>query len=243
MNPTTRPHVVVLSGAGMSAESGLKTFRDSGGLWEGHRVEDVATPEAWAADPQRVLDFYNLRRRQLYQAEPNAGHRALAELERTHRVSIITQNVDNLHERAGSTEVRHLHGELDVARSTANPTLLYPLEGRDIRLGDTCAEGSQLRPHVVWFGEMVPEMEPAAQIVATADILIVVGTSLVVYPAASLAYLAPPQARKFLINPEILSDPRQDDFERIEATAAHALPTLVKRLQNELSEESNRPPQ
>jgi len=221
----------------MSAESGLKTFRDSGGLWEGHRVEDVATPEAWAADPRRVLDFYNLRRRQLYQAEPNAGHRALANLERTHRVSIITQNVDNLHERAGSTDVRHLHGELDVARSTANPTLLYPLEGRDIRLGDTCDEGSQLRPHVVWFGEMVPEMEPAAQVVSAADILLVIGTSLVVYPAASLACLAPRRARKFVINPDLVTHAQQDDFERIEATAASALPPLVRRLQDEIKPE------
>ncbi|WP_269525146.1 SIR2 family NAD-dependent protein deacylase [Coraliomargarita parva] len=223
-------HIVVLTGAGVSAESGLKTFRDAGGLWEGFRVEDVATPEAWKAHPQRVLDFYNMRRRQLYEVEPNPAHLALARLEQSFRVSIITQNVDNLHERAGSTQVLHLHGELDYARSTADETLVYPLEGKDIRMGDTCELGSQLRPHIVWFGEMVPAMETAASITSTADILIVIGTSLIVYPAASLAYLAPTTAAKFLVNPEIPEEARRYDFEFLEAKAATAIPELVKRL-------------
>ena len=230
-----RPHVVVLSGAGISAESGLKTFRDAGGLWEGHSIEEVATPEAWAANPQLVLDFYNARRRQLCTVEPNAAHTALAELESTHRVSIVTQNVDNLHERGGSTSVLHLHGELDTARSSADESLTYPLEGKDIALGETCELGSQLRPNIVWFGEAVPAMEEAAAITATADILIVVGTSLVVYPAASLAYLAPAGASKYLVNPVIPSEARMHDFEFIEATAADAIPQLVNRLQTSQS--------
>lgn len=223
-------HVVILSGAGISAESGLKTFRDAGGLWEGFRIEDVATPEAWQRDPQLVLDFYNMRRRQLFEVEPNAAHRALAELEHTHRTSIITQNVDNLHERAGSTNVLHLHGELDFARSSADESLIYELKGKDITLGDRCEHGSQLRPHIVWFGESVPAMTQAEAIVRTADILIVVGTSLVVYPAASLAFLASETARKILVNPEIPSEVKHTDFEFIEATAAGCLPRLVKEL-------------
>ncbi|MFP4674327.1 MAG: SIR2 family NAD-dependent protein deacylase [Opitutales bacterium] len=227
---TTRPHIVALSGAGISAESGIKTFRGSDGLWENHRIEDVATPEGWAANPERALDFYNARRRQLYTVEPNPAHRALARLEATHRVTVITQNIDNLHERAGSSNVVHLHGELDVARSTADPSLLYPLNGKDIRLGDLCERGSQLRPHVVWFGEMVPEIERAANIVQTADILIVVGTSLQVYPAAGLAEAAPPTAQKFLINPEIPGTVSREQFECIEAPAGAALPRLVERL-------------
>ncbi|MEO0510662.1 MAG: NAD-dependent deacylase [Verrucomicrobiota bacterium] len=223
-------HVVVLSGAGISAESGLKTFRDSGGLWEGHSIEEVATPEAWATNPRLVLDFYNARRQQLYTVEPNAAHKALAELESTHRVSIITQNVDNLHERAGSTHVLHLHGELDTARSTTNESLIYALEGKDITLGDHCELGSQLRPNIVWFGEAVPAMEEAATITATADILIVVGTSLVVYPAASLAYLAPTHAKKYLVNPAIPEEACMYDFEFIEAKAAEAIPELTAEL-------------
>ncbi len=223
-------HVVALSGAGMSAESGLKTFRGADGLWENHRVQDVATPEAWERDPELVLRFYNERRAQLYRVEPNAGHRALAELERTHRVSIVTQNIDNLHERAGSTSVLHLHGELDLARSTADPDLLYPLEGRPIELGDRCERGSQLRPHVVWFGEDVPELQRAAALVETADVLIVVGTSLQVYPAANLAYMAPPGARKFVVDLEIPDSAGLQGFDCREAAAGMALPKLVGEL-------------
>lgn len=225
-----RPHIVVLSGAGMSAESGLKTFRDAGGLWEGHRVEDVATPEAWERDPQLVLDFYNQRRRQLYQCGPHPGHRALATLEQCCRVSIVTQNVDNLHERAGSSSVLHLHGELDLARSTADSSLIYPLEGRDIALGDTCERGSQLRPHIVWFGEAVPAMAAATAIVQTADVLIIVGTSLFVYPAAGLAGCASPHAKRYLINPELPENFDAAGFTCIQEKAGIALPKLVEEL-------------
>ncbi|MGB0413824.1 MAG: SIR2 family NAD-dependent protein deacylase [Coraliomargarita sp.] len=222
--------IVVLTGAGISAESGLKTFRDAGGLWEGYRIEDVATPEAWFDAPDLVLEFYNMRRRQLYEVEPNAAHRALVELEKHHDVHIITQNVDNLHERAGSSQVLHLHGELDTARSTDDESLLIELHGRDIELGDKCPKGSQLRPHIVWFGESVPMMSEAERIVRQADVLLVVGTSLVVYPAASLAFLAPKSADKYLINPEIPDDTRRYDFIFIEQTAATALPDLVEKL-------------
>ena len=222
--------IVVLTGAGISAESGLKTFRDAGGLWEGYRIEDVATPEAWFDAPDLVLEFYNMRRRQLYEVEPNAAHRALAELEQHHDVHIITQNVDNLHERAGSSQVLHLHGELDTARSTDDESLLIELHGRDIELGDKCPKGSQLRPHIVWFGESVPMMTEAERIVRQADVLLVVGTSLVVYPAASLAFLAPKSADKYLINPEIPEEARRYDFEFIEQTAASALPSLIETL-------------
>ncbi|WP_417547128.1 SIR2 family NAD-dependent protein deacylase [Marinobacter segnicrescens] len=184
-----KDHVVVLTGAGISAESGLSTFRDAGGLWERHRIEDVATPEAFARNPELVLDFYNQRRRQLADVEPNAAHRALAELEQTHRVTVITQNVDDLHERAGSTNVVHLHGELTKVRSSENPHLVYERGYDEIHLGDTCEQGTQLRPHVVWFGEAVPMIEKAAEIVPLADHLLIVGTSLQVYPAAGLVEL------------------------------------------------------
>ena len=227
------PKIVILSGAGISAESGIKTFRGSDGLWENHHIEDVATPEAWSANPQLVLDFYNLRRRQLYTVEPNAGHKALVELEAYFDVRIVTQNIDNLHERAGSSKILHLHGELDVARSTKDHRRLYPLNGRDIVIGDQCELGSQLRPHVVWFGEAVPAMTKAEAIVSQADILIVVGTSLAVYPAASLAYTAPDSAIKILVNPEIPPSMHTQDFECLQAPAGEALPTLVFKLISE----------
>ncbi len=227
---TPRSHIVVLSGAGISAESGIRTFRGGGGLWHDFRIEDVATPEAWQRDPERALGFYNVRRRQLYSVEPNAGHRALAGLERDFPVTIITQNIDNLHERAGSSNILHLHGALDKARSTADDALIYDLAGRDIRLGNTCELGSQLRPHVVWFGEMVPELERAEEIVRHADVLIVVGTSFSVYPAANLAFLAPSHARKVLVNPEIPDTVGLDAFECIGEPAARALPRLAEEL-------------
>ncbi|GGY75438.1 SIR2 family NAD-dependent protein deacylase [Marinobacter zhanjiangensis] len=185
-----KDHVVVLTGAGISAESGLSTFRDKDGLWEKYSIEDVATPEAFDRNPELVLDFYNQRRRQLGDVEPNAAHRALADLEGSHRVTVITQNVDDLHERAGSTNVVHLHGELTKVRSCEHPNLIYHLGYDTIRLGDTCEQGSQLRPHVVWFGEAVPMIEAAAEIVPQADYLLIVGTSLQVYPAAGLVELA-----------------------------------------------------
>lgn len=196
-----KPRVVVLTGAGISAESGLKTFRADDGLWEEHRVEDVATPEAFARDPELVLRFYNQRRRQVVAAQPNAAHLALAELEQDFRVDVITQNIDDLHERGGSTSVLHLHGKILMMRSVLDDITLFPTYGEDIVLGDLAADGGQLRPHVVWFGEAVPELEAAAQIVAQADVLMIVGTSLAVYPAASLMHYAPPSAKRYLVDP------------------------------------------
>ena len=177
--------LVVLTGAGISAESGISTFRDSGGLWEGHDVNQVATPEGFAADPALVLDFYNQRRRQLSQVEPNEAHRLLAHLEKRYEVVIITQNVDDLHERAGSHNIIHLHGELLKSRGVDNPNVTYPCTG-DIHVGDKSPTGAQLRPHIVWFGEEVPMLEKAIAQVYSADILMIIGTSLQVYPAASL---------------------------------------------------------
>ncbi|MBV6443463.1 MAG: NAD-dependent deacylase [Haliscomenobacteraceae bacterium CHB4] len=192
--------IVVLTGAGISAESGIKTFRDSDGLWENHRIEDVATPEGWAKNPGLVLEFYNQRRAQLFEVEPNAGHKALAELEKNFDVHVVTQNVDDLHERAGSSRVLHLHGELRKSRSESYPDLIYACDG-DIRLGDKCARGAQLRPHIVWFGEAVPMLEPAAELAAEADIFIIVGTSLQVYPAASLMIYANPRIPFYYVDP------------------------------------------
>ncbi|MDX5327482.1 MAG: NAD-dependent deacylase, partial [Marinobacter sp.] len=181
-------HIVVLTGAGISAESGLSTFRDSGGLWEQHSVYDVATPEAFARNQELVLRFYNERRRQLESAQPNPAHRLLAELESRYRVTVVTQNVDDLHERGGSTNVLHLHGELTKARSSGFPELIYDIGYKEIQPGDVCERGTQLRPHIVWFGEEVPMLDAAAEVVRTADRLLIVGTSLQVYPAAGLVY-------------------------------------------------------
>src|ERR1044071_1934601 len=178
--------MVVLSGAGMSAESGIPTFRGANGLWENHRIEDVASPAAWAKNRELVLRFYNERRKRMWECAPTEGHRGLGELEQQFDVAIVTQNVDNLHERAGSTRVLHLHGELTKSRSTLDPNLVYEIDGWELKLGDRCARGSQLRPHIVWFGEAVPMMERAIEIVGRADIVAIIGTSLQVYPAASL---------------------------------------------------------
>jgi len=194
--------LVVLTGAGMSAESGLATFRDAGGLWEGHRVEDVATPEAWQRNPELVLEFYNQRRKQALEVKPNRGHEILAELQQKFEVTIITQNVDNLHERAGSKNVIHLHGSLFESRSTVIPKLIYRIDGWQLNLGDTCERGSQLRPNIVWFGEMVPMIEVAANISADADLFLVVGTSLAVYPAASLIDYVPDHVKKYVVDPK-----------------------------------------
>jgi NAD-dependent deacetylase len=222
--------IVVLSGAGISAESGLDTFRGAGGLWEGHRVEDVATPRAWAANPALVLEFYNQRRRAVRRAAPNAAHRALVDLERAHDVRIITQNVDDLHERAGSRHVLHLHGEIMLARSTKDPRLVRHLGDRDIELGDRCELGSQLRPHIVWFGEPVPAMDAALELVADADVLLVVGTSLQVYPAAWLAIDAPAKARRIVVNPEVPEQVSGPGFEVVAAAATVGVPEVVARL-------------
>ena len=195
-------HLVVLTGAGVSAESGIRTFRDSNGLWEDHRVEDVASPEGFARNPALVLGFYNQRRAQARTVQPNAAHLALAGFEEQPgwRVSIITQNVDSLHERAGSSKVLHLHGRLDQMRSVADDSTVYDCAG-DISLGDLAPDGQQLRPHIVWFGELVPAIEEAAETVSTADVLLVVGTSLQVYPAAGLLHYAPATCPVFVIDP------------------------------------------
>ena len=193
--------LVVLSGAGMSQESGLKTFRDMGGIWEQYDVTEVATPEAWARDPELVLRFYNERRRQLFEAQPNGGHLGIAELEKWFDVQVVTQNVDNLHERGGSTKVTHLHGELMKARSTIDSHLIYELDNWELKLGDCCEKESQLRPHIVWFGEAVPEIPNAIDIVQQADILVIIGTSLAVYPAASLVNYARKGTPIFVIDP------------------------------------------
>lgn len=193
--------IVVLSGAGISAESGIKTFRDSNGLWENHRVEDVASPEGFAKNPQLVLDFYNARR-QLKEVEPNEAHKILAELEKDFDIEIITQNVDDLHERAGSTKVLHLHGELRKARPVNSLTKIIPWE-KDLNLGALDENGNQLRPHIVWFGEMVPEMDNALEVASNADIFLVIGTSMQVYPAAGLIHEIPENCEIFVIDPNL----------------------------------------
>jgi NAD-dependent deacetylase len=193
--------LVVLTGAGMSAESGIRTFRDQGGLWEDYDIMEVASFQGWKKNPELILKFYNQRRKELLEAKPNAGHTGLAELEKEFDVKIITQNIDNLHERAGSTSVIHLHGELMKARSTVDPSLIYTLDHWEMKIGDKCEKGSQLRPHIVWFGEAVPAMEDAIAITESADILCVIGTSLNVYPAAGLIHYAPESILVFLIDP------------------------------------------
>ena len=218
---------VVLTGAGISAESGLQTFRDSGGLWEGYRVEDVCTPEAFAHSPQTVIDFYNARRRAAAAAEPNAAHFALADLERAYDVQIITQNVDDLHERAGSGKVLHLHGELNKLRSTVDENEILPWQG-DQTLADRDSRGRPLRPHIVWFGEAVPLIEEAVRLVEAADIVIVVGTSLKVYPAASLLHYARFGVPVYLIDPKPNADVSGVGI--LAQTAVRGVPALVAEL-------------
>jgi len=194
-------HIVVLTGAGMSAESGIKTFRDADGLWEGHDVMEVATPEGFAKNPELVLDFYNQRRKQLLEVKPNTAHFDLVALENTYKVTIITQNVDDLHERAGSSNVIHLHGELLKVRSTYNVSDIQEWK-TDLLLGDSCSKGHQLRPHIIWFGEDVPIIEKAMNICTTADILLIIGTSMQVYPAASLMHYVPQDTLTYFIDPK-----------------------------------------
>jgi NAD-dependent deacetylase len=194
--------LVVLTGAGISAESGLQTFRDEGGLWEGYNVYDVATPGAWFKNPRMVQDFYNLRRKAVLEAQPNSAHIGLAELEHYYDITIITQNIDDLHERAGSTNVLHLHGEITKAQSSSNPELIYPIDGWELKMGDTCELGSQLRPHIVWFGEQVPRMYEAEKITEKAELFAVIGTSLQVYPAAGLIHSAMQSVPKILLDPK-----------------------------------------
>src|SRR6202012_442750 len=194
--------IVVLTGAGISAESGLKTFRDSDGLWEGYNIQDVATPEAWEWNPILVQDFYNMRRKSVLEAKPNAAHYALAQLEENFKVTIITQNIDDLHERGGSSNVVHLHGIITRSQSSKNPNLTYPIDGWELKMGELCELGSQLRAHVVWFGEAVPMIEEAARICTDADLFILVGSSLAVYPAAGLINYVP-RSVKYIIDPKI----------------------------------------
>lgn len=220
--------IVVLTGAGVSAESGIKTFRDADGLWEGHDVMDVATPMGWEKNQELVLDFYNQRRRQLKEVKPNAAHLALKDLEQKFEVHIITQNVDDLHERAGSKNVIHLHGELKKARSTFDHDLIMDWEG-DIKPGDFCEHNRQLRPHVVWFGEAVPMMEKAMEITAQADILIIIGTSMQVYPAAGLIDFISEDTPVYFIDPK----PTVDESRQLKVYAEKAsvgVPKLVKEL-------------
>jgi NAD-dependent deacetylase len=226
--------IVVLTGAGMSAESGVETFRGSGGLWAGYDIMEVASPEGWHEDPKKVLDFYNLRRKNAHLAKPNKGHIGLAELEKDFVVEIITQNVDDLHERAGSTQVLHLHGELFKVRSTYDENLIYELDGCELNIGDSCELGSQLRPHIVWFGEAVPEMEKAIQIVRQADIFVVIGTSLAVYPAASLLDFADRSIPKYIIDPDIPPIYSVNHLTKIEKGAGEGVAELRELLKDML---------
>lgn len=223
--------IVVLTGAGISAESGIKTFRDADGLWEGHDVMEVASPAGWENNMELVLDFYNQRRKQLLTVKPNSAHYALAELEKKFQVEIITQNIDDLHERAGSTKVTHLHGELLKARSTFDEALVLDWK-KDIQVGDFCEFNYQLRPHVVWFGEAVPMFQVAAEITEKADILIIIGTSMQVYPAASLVDFAPPHIPIYFIDPKP-NISEKGRLEIIPEKAVKGVPELVNRLMKE----------
>jgi NAD-dependent deacetylase len=224
-----KKHIVVLTGAGISAESGLKTFRDHDGLWMGYNIEDVATPRAFARNPQLVLDFYNQRRKDVAAAQPNAAHTGLAELEKHYRVSIITQNIDDLHERAGSTNVMHLHGEIFRMRSVADEHSIYEIRD-DINLGDTAADGAQLRPHIVWFEEPVPLIGEAALVMSGADIFVLVGSSLQVYPAAGLIDMVPEDTAKYIIDRKIPSVKHVTNLHFIEKNATEGVAELLKKL-------------
>jgi NAD-dependent deacetylase len=222
--------LVVFTGAGISAESGIKTFRDSGGLWEDYDIMDVATPEAWARQPKIVLEFYNARRKQIIAANPNVAHRSIAFLEKHFDVDVITQNIDDLHERAGSKKVLHLHGQIMKSRSSIKRNLLYDIKGDTIEWGEQCEYGSQLRPDVVWFGEQVPSMSKAEELTAKADVFIVVGTSLNVYPAAGLIYVAPRHSLKYLIDPGDPIFPEHLNIEWIKRNASEGMELLIKSL-------------
>ena len=225
-------NLVVLTGAGISAESGISTFRDSGGLWEQYRIEDVATPEGWARDPKLVTDFYNQRRKQLLEVEPNYGHIALVELEKYFNVYVVTQNVDNLHERAGSKNIVHLHGELTKVRSERFDHLIYELtpDRYEVKIGDKCEKGFQLRPHIVWFGEAVPMLEEAVRLAQKADIFVIVGTSLNVYPAASLVHYVQPEVPVYVVDPNsvAINDSR---WHYIRLGASEGMKEFIKQIQ------------
>lgn len=221
--------LVVFTGAGVSEESGLKTFRDEGGLWMGYNVYEVATPEGWKSDRNKVLDFYNKRRQEVRKAQPNAAHLAIARLQDYYDVQVITQNIDNLHERAGSEKVLHLHGEIFKMRSDKNDLITWDIQG-DIRFGSKAEDGGYLRPHVVWFGEAVPNIEVASQIMSTAEIFIVVGTSLQVYPAAGLVYSLPMKIPKYLVDPNPPEDASFLGFKVIRQKAGEGMELLCKDL-------------
>ena len=219
--------IIVFSGAGISAESGLKTFRDSDGLWENFDITEVATPEAWEKDPKLVLEFYNMRRKQVIESSPNKSHIALVDLEKKFNVEIITQNIDDLHERAGSTNILHLHGEINKSRSTFDD-VKYTIEGNELNIGDLCTNNSQLRPDVVWFGEAVPNMVQAMELCKDADILIIIGTSLTVYPAANIIDFVPDNCEKYLIDPNSVIT--TNEITTIKEKASIGIPILAQKL-------------
>jgi NAD-dependent deacetylase len=222
--------VIVLTGAGISAESGLKTFRDSDGLWEGYDIEEVATPEGWQRNPGLVQEFYNMRRKSVLEAKPNAAHYALAKLEQKFEVTIVTQNIDDLHERAGSSNVVHLHGIITRSQSSLNPQLTYPMDSWEIKMNEVCELGSPLRPHVVWFGEVVPMIETASALCTTADIFILIGTSLAVYPAAGLIDYVPQSVPKYIVDPHIPYVRGGESVIKIEEKATTGVVKLVDDL-------------
>lgn len=224
----TRQKFVVLSGAGISKESGIPTFRDNNGLWKQYRFEEVASPEAWRSDPALVLEFYNFRRKIVRNSKPNYAHIALAELEKKFDVIIITQNVDDLHERAGSKNIIHLHGEIMKARSTTNPEIIIDLDSDELNIGDKCPLGSQLRPHIVWFGEHVPNIDKAIEIIKTADIFLVIGTGLQVYPAAGLIKYTTKKCKNFLIDPGAEFE-LPENFIHIKSTAVEGMKILIEK--------------
>lgn len=230
----SKKNLVVLTGAGISAESGLKTFRDSDGLWEGYDINEVATATAWKRNPALVQEFYNMRRRNVQEAMPNAAHFALASLEADFNVQVITQNIDDLHERAGSSSVLHLHGEILKMRSEKNESLVYPISG-DINMGEVAEDGGQLRPHIVWFEEPVPMMEQAARLVLHADIFLIVGTSLVVYPAAGLVNYAPPYLPKYIVDKKIPYLPGLPNLTAIEKPATEGMQEVIPLLKKHLA--------
>ena len=230
----SKRRLVVFTGAGISAESGIRTFRDSGGLWEEHRVEDVATYEAWLKNREMVLDFYNQRRKQVMAAQPNAAHLFIAELQKRFDVQVVTQNVDDLHERAGSKKVLHLHGEIMKARSSIDPRLVYPLKEWELKMGMRCEKGSQLRPHIVWFGELVPEMDRAVPLVEKAELFVVIGTSLNVYPAAGLLNIVPSHVPAWLIDPSEFHLEYFRQIKHIKQTAVAGIEELKEDLQKQV---------
>lgn len=228
----SKKNIVVLTGAGISAESGIRTFRESNGLWEDHDVMEVASPHGWAKDPHLVLEFYNQRRKQLLECKPNAGHIALADLETNYKVQIVTQNVDDLHEQAGSTNVLHLHGELMKVRSTKDESLIYKLDDWQLNWGDKCEKGSQLRPHIVWFGEAVPAIETAITLVEKADAFAVIGTSLNVYPAAGLLNYVPSNVPIYIVDPNQPPYNPNENITFIKQKASLGVPELISKLKD-----------